>query len=59
MVTPVAIDTVHTWYALSVAVLAVNVSVAGSPPLPVAVVLVVKAVVPHPSVVGVAKGLLN
>ena len=44
--------TVHAWYALSMAVLAVNVSVAAAVPVPV--LLAVNAVLPHPLMLGAA-----
>ena len=44
--------TVHAWYALSMAVLAVSVSVAVA--VPVSVLLAVKAVLPHPLMLGAA-----
>ena len=52
VVTPVAMVTVHAWYALSMAVLAVSVSVAAAVPVPV--LLAVKAVLPHPLMLGAA-----
>ena len=47
-----AMVTVHAWYALSMAVLAVSVSVAAAVPVPV--LLAVKAVLPHPLMLGAA-----